>query len=63
MEQGLPQIDPMIQKIVMGMLGERGINMGNLGITPEMLSGLAGQQGQGQLQTRGRVPAQRYGRV
>ena len=35
-EQNLPQIDPMIQKIVMGMLGERGINMGNLGFLSEI---------------------------
>ena len=43
-EQGLSQIDPIVQKVVMGMLGQRGISMGNLGITPEMMAGV-GQQG------------------
>ena len=42
-EKGLPQIDPIVQKVIMGMLGQRGVDMGGLGITPEMMAGIGGQ--------------------
>ena len=31
-EKSLSQIDPMVQKIVMGMLGQRGIPLGEMGV-------------------------------
>lgn len=46
-ERGLSQIDPVVQKVIMGMLGQRGIPMESFGIDPmQMLAGLGQQGGQ-----------------
>lgn len=65
-ERGLPQIDPVVQKVIMGMLGERGIPMGSFGIDPTQLLASLGQQGSQTPARRGggsTRPTHRQGRI